>query len=79
MSPLTHQHLIEMMSYARFIRLITSAQPAPIRLRSGASGLTNLLTVILPQSLSVSHRNHASQQVMHLVENAGNDQLSLQK
>jgi hypothetical protein len=82
--PITHQHLIELMSYA----LVLSGNQI---LTSGATGTNsavirgamradpNLLTVILPQSLSRQPRESRDQleQVMHLVENPDNDSLSL--
>ncbi len=82
--PITHQHLIEMLSYALVLsgnRLITSGATgtnlAAIRgaLRADAS----LLTVILPQSMDRQPRESREQldQVMHLVENPANDHLSL--
>ncbi len=82
--PITHQTLIEMMSYALVLegnRLITSGaigtNAAAIRgaMRADAS----LLTVILPQSLERQPRESRKQleQVMHLVESPENDHLSL--
>lgn len=82
--PITHQNLIEMMSYALVLegnRLLTSGATgtnfAAIRgaLRADAS----LLTVILPQSLDRQPRESRDQleQVMHLVENPNNNTLSL--
>jgi hypothetical protein len=82
--PITHQHLIEMMSYALVLtgnRIITSGaggtNSAAIRgaMRADAS----LLTVILPQSLDRQPRESQEQmqQVMHLVESPENDSLSL--
>jgi hypothetical protein len=82
--PITHQKLIEIMSYALVLegnRLLTSgaigANQAAIRgaLRADPS----LLTVILPQSLDRQPRESREQleQVMHLVENPSNDNMSL--
>lgn len=82
--PITHQHLIELMSYA----LVLSGNHV---LTSGATGTNsaairgamradpNLLTVILPQSLERQPRESREQleQVIHLVENSDNDHLSL--
>lgn len=82
--PLTHQHLIEMMSYA----LVLSGNQI---VTSGATGTNSavikgamradptLLTVILPQSLSRQPRESQDQlqQVINLVENNENDHLSL--
>lgn len=82
--PITHQHLIEMMSYALVLggnRLITSgatgANSAAIKGAMRAD--PNLLTVILPQSLSRQPWESQEQlrQVIHLVENPDNDNLSL--
>jgi len=82
--PLTHQHLIEMMSYA----IVLSGNQV---VTSGATGTNSavikgamradpaLLTVILPQSLSRQPRESQDQlqQVINLVENNENDHLSL--
>lgn len=82
--PITHQHLIELMSYA----LVLSGNHV---LTSGATGTNsaairgamradpNLLTVILPQGLERQPRESREQleQVIHLVENSENDHLSL--
>lgn len=82
--PITHQHLIELMSYA----LVLSGNHV---LTSGATGTNsaairgamradpNLLTVILPQSLERQPRESREQleQVIHLVENSENNHLSL--
>lgn len=82
--PITHQNLIELMSYALILegnRLLTSgatgANSAAIRGAMRAD--PNLLTVILPQSLERQPRESREQlaQVMHLVENPANDSLSL--
>jgi predicted Rossmann fold nucleotide-binding protein DprA/Smf involved in DNA uptake len=82
--PITHQQLIEMMAYA----LVLSGNRA---ITSGASGTNaavirgalradrEMLTVILPQSLSLQPRETQDQlkHVIHLVENPQNDRLSL--
>jgi hypothetical protein len=82
--PITHQHLIELMSYALVLsgnHILTSgatgANSAAIRGAMRAD--PNLLTVILPQSLERQPRESRDQleQVIHLVENPENDQLSL--
>lgn len=82
--PITHQHLIEMMSYALVLngnRILTSGatgtNSAAIRGAMRADG--SLLTVILPQSLERQPRESREQleQVMHLVESPENDNLSL--
>ncbi len=82
--PITHQGLIEMMSYALVLSgnsLMTSgatgANAAAIRGAMRAN--SSLLTVILPQSLERQPRESRDQleQVMHLVEKPENDQLSL--
>ena len=82
--PITHQHLIEMMSYALVLagnQIVTSgatgANSAAIRGAMRAD--PNLLTVILPQSLDRQPRESRAQleQVMHLVENPANDDLPL--
>jgi predicted Rossmann fold nucleotide-binding protein DprA/Smf involved in DNA uptake len=82
--PITHQHLIEMMSYALVLegnRIITSgaAGTNSAAIRGAMRADPNLLTVILPQSLSRQSRESREQleQVIHLVENPDNDHLSL--
>jgi predicted Rossmann fold nucleotide-binding protein DprA/Smf involved in DNA uptake len=82
--PLTHQHLIEMMSYALVLegnRLITSGATGTnaAAIKGAMRADPNLLTVILPQSLNSQPRESQDQlrQVMHLVENPENDRLSL--
>ncbi len=82
--PLTHQHLIEMMSYALVLsgnRLITSGATGTnsAAIRGALRADINLLTVILPQSLARQPRESQAQleHVIHLVENPGNDHLSL--
>jgi len=82
--PITHQHLIEMMSYALVLggnRLMTSGATGTnsAAIRGAMRADPNLLTVILPQSLERQPRESRVQlqQVMHLVENPENDHLSL--
>ncbi|HEY9860630.1 MULTISPECIES: DNA recombination-mediator protein A [Trichocoleus] len=82
--PITHQHLIEMMSYALVLsgnRLITSGATGTnsAAIRGAMRADPNLLTVILPQSLERQPRESREQlaQVMHLVENPENDSLTL--
>lgn len=82
--PLTHQHLIEMMSYALVLsgnKIITSGATGTnsAAIRGAMRADPNALTVILPQSLERQPQESRQQleQVMHLVENAKNDQLSL--
>ncbi|MBR8826707.1 MAG: DNA-processing protein DprA [Gomphosphaeria aponina SAG 52.96 = DSM 107014] len=82
--PITHQHLIEMMSFAL-------VQAGNSIITSGATGTNSaaikgamradpsLLTVILPQSMNRQPLESRSQleQVLHLVEKPENDHLSL--
>ncbi|MCL6435926.1 MAG: DNA recombination-mediator protein A [Leptolyngbyaceae cyanobacterium HOT.MB2.61] len=82
--PITHQNLIEMMSYALVLegnRLITSGATGTnfAAIRGALRADPTLLTVILPQSLERQPRESRDQleQVMHLVENPSNDSLSL--
>ncbi|WP_041226556.1 DNA-processing protein DprA [Crinalium epipsammum] len=82
--PITHQHLIEMMSYALVLsgnRIITSGATGTnsAAIRGAMRADPSLLTVILPQSLSRQPRESQEQlqQVMHLVENPEHDNLSL--
>lgn len=82
--PVTHQHLIEMMTYALALsgnRIITSGATGTnsAAIRGAMRADANLLTVILPQSLERQPLESRQQleKVMHLVENADNDQLSL--
>jgi predicted Rossmann fold nucleotide-binding protein DprA/Smf involved in DNA uptake len=82
--PITHQQLIEMMSYALVLagnRLMTSgaAGTNSAAIRGAMRADANLLTVILPQSLARQPRESREQlqQVIHLVENPENDNLSL--
>lgn len=82
--PITHQNLIEMMSYALVLegnRLITSGATGTnaAAIRGAMRADSSLLTVILPQSLERQPRESRQQleQVMHLVESPENNQLSL--
>ena len=82
--PLTHQNLIEMMSYALVLggnHLITSGATGTnsAAIRGAMRADPNLLTVILPQSLERQPRESRSQleQFIHLVENPSGDTLSL--
>ena len=82
--PMTHQHLIELMSYALVLggnRLMTSGATGTnsAAIRGAMRADPNLLTVILPQSLQRQPRESREQleQVMHLVESPKNDTLSL--
>jgi len=82
--PLTHQHLIEMMTYALVLsgnRIITSGATGTNAavIRGAMRADSNLLTVILPQSLSRQPRESQEQldQVIHLVESPENDTLPL--
>jgi hypothetical protein len=82
--PITHQYLIELMSYALVLagnHLLTSGATGTnsAAIRGAMRADPNLLTVILPQSLERQPRESRDQleQVMHLVENPANDNLSL--
>lgn len=82
--PLTHQHLIEMMTYALVLsgnRILTSGATGTnsAAIRGAMRADPNMLTVILPQTLDRQPHESRQQleQVMHLVENAKNDGLSL--
>ena len=82
--PITHQKLIEMMAYALILsgnRIITSGATGTnsAAIRGATKADPNLLTVILPQSLERQPQESRQQleQVMHLVENPSNDNLSL--
>ena len=82
--PITHQQLIELMTYALAVggnRIMTSGATGTnsAAIRGALKGDPNLLTVILPQSLDRQPRESRDQldQVMHLVENSSNDSLSL--
>lgn len=82
--PITHQNLIEMMSYALVLsgnRLITSGATGTnsAAIRGAMRADPEMLTVILPQSLAKQPKESRKQlnQVLHLVENAENDHLPL--
>ncbi|BFM38670.1 DNA recombination-mediator protein A [Synechocystis sp. LKSZ1] len=82
--PITHQQLIEMMSYALVLggnRLLTSGATGTnaAAIKGAMRADPNLLTVILPQSLDRQPRESQEQlqQVIHLVESPENDHLSL--
>lgn len=82
--PITHQHLIELMSYALVLsgnHILTSGATGTnsAAIRGAMRADPNLLTVILPQSLERQPRESRDQleQVIHLVENPENDSLSL--
>ena len=82
--PITHQHLIEMMSYALVLggnRLMTSGATGTnsAAIKGAMRAEPSLLTVILPQSLERQPRESQAQlqKVIHLVENPENDHLSL--
>jgi hypothetical protein len=82
--PITHQNLIELMTYALVLngnRIITSGATGTnaAAIKGAMQADANLLTVILPQSLARQPRESRDQleQVMHLVENPANDTLSL--
>jgi hypothetical protein len=82
--PITHQNLIEMMSYALVLegnRLMTSGAIGTnaAAIRGAMRADPALLTVILPQTLARQPQESRKQleKVMHLVENPENDHLSL--
>lgn len=82
--PITHQHLIEMMSYALVLsgnRLLTSGATGTnaAAIKGAMRADPGLLTVILPQSLNKQPKESQEQlsQVLHLVENSQNDHLPL--
>ncbi|MEA5564601.1 MULTISPECIES: DNA recombination-mediator protein A [unclassified Anabaena] len=82
--PITHQNLIEMMTYALVLsgnRVLTSGATGTnsAAIKGAMRADPNLLTVILPQSLERQPHESRQQleQVMHLVENPSNDNLSL--
>lgn len=82
--PITHQQLIEMMSYALVLgqnRLVTSGATGTNSavIKGAMRADPNLLTVILPQSLKQQPQESREQleQVIHLVENPEQDELSL--
>lgn len=82
--PITHQHLIEMMSYALVLngnRLMTSGATGTnsAAIKGAMRADPNLLTVILPQTLARQPQESRDQleKVIHLVEKPENDHLSL--
>ena len=82
--PITHQHLIEMMSYALVLlgnRLLTSGATGTnaAAIKGAMRADPALLTVILPQSLQKQPKESQDllNQVLHLVENPESDNLSL--
>ncbi len=82
--PITHQHLIEMLSYALVLggnTIITSGATGvnSAVIRGAMRADPSKLTVILPQSLDRQPRESQEQleQVMQLVESPQNDHLSL--
>ncbi len=82
--PITHQQLIEIMSYALVLggnRLVTSGATGTnlAAIKGAMRADSNLLTVILPQSLERQPKESQTQlnQVIHLVESPENDDLSL--
>lgn len=82
--PLTHQHLIEMMSFALVQagnQIITSGATGTnaAAIKGAMRADPSLLTVILPQSMQRQPRESREQlqQVLHLVEKPENDNLSL--
>jgi hypothetical protein len=82
--PLTHQHLIELLSYALVLSgnsVITSGAIGTnlAIIRGALRANPDLLTVILPQSLDRQPFESREQleNVMHLVEHSENDSLSL--
>ncbi len=82
--PITHQHLIEMMSYALVLAgntLMTSGATGTNSavIKGAMRADSGLLTVILPQSLKRQPRESRKQleKVIHLVEKPENDHLSL--
>ncbi|MCT7959811.1 DNA recombination-mediator protein A [Laspinema sp. D1] len=82
--PITHQALIERMTYALVLegnRILTSGATGTnsAAIKGAMKADPNMLTVILPQSLDRQPRESRKQleQVIHLVENPANDHLSL--
>jgi len=82
--PITHQQLIELLSYALVLgsnHIITSGATGTnlAAVRGAMRADPNLITVILPQSLARQPRESRQElkKVIHLVENTKNDQLSL--
>ncbi len=82
--PITHQNLIELMSYALVLggnRVMTSGSTGTnaAAIKGAMRADPNMLTVVLPQTLERQPRESREQlsRVIHLVENSGNDHLSL--
>ncbi|MGK7887754.1 MAG: DNA recombination-mediator protein A [Leptolyngbyaceae cyanobacterium] len=82
--PITHQNMIELMSFALVDagnNLLTSGATGTnsAAIRGAMRANPNLLTVILPQSLSRQPLESRKQleNVIHLVENSDNDAMSL--
>lgn len=82
--PITHQQLIELLSYALVLgsnHVITSGATGTnlAVVRGAMRADPNLVTVILPQSMKRQPRESRQEldKVIHLVENPNNDQLSL--
>lgn len=82
--PITHQQLIELLSYALVLgsnHIITSGATGTnlAVVRGAMRADPNLVTVILPQSMKRQPRESRQQleKVIHLVENPRNDELSL--
>lgn len=82
--PITHQHLIEMMSYALVLggnTLMTSGATGTnsAAIKGAMRADPSLLTVILPQSLDRQPKESKVQleKVIHLVEKPENNHLSL--
>ncbi len=82
--PITHQRLIELLSYALVLgsnHIITSGATGTNSavIQGAMRADPNLVTVILPQSLERQPRESRKQleKVIHLVENPKHDELSL--
>ncbi|ABG51929.1 MAG: DNA recombination-mediator protein A [Trichodesmium sp. St16_bin4-tuft] len=82
--PITHQQLIELLSYALVLgsnHIITSGATGTnlAVVRGAMRADPNLVTVILPQSLERQPRESRKEleKVIHVVENPKNNQLSL--
>ncbi|HEY9814203.1 MAG: DNA recombination-mediator protein A [Synechococcales cyanobacterium K44_A2020_017] len=82
--PMTHQYLIELMSYALVLggnQLLTSGATGTnsAAIRGAMRADPNLLTVILPQSLDRQPKESRKQleKVLHLVTNPAHDDLPL--
>lgn len=82
--PITHQQLIEMLSYAIVLggnRIMTSGATGTNAavIKGAMRADPNLLTVVLPQGIDLQPRESQEQlkQVMHLVENPDQNSLSL--